>query len=80
MENKEIAKVIEDAINNTSCHPAEVALNLARMHRYLQNEFFKICCFYIIALATNRDESRFDARNEYACKKAAEICEKVHLF
>lgn len=73
----EIAKKIEDLINNTSCNPRRVAYGLSRMHRYLQNEFFKICFNYILLLNDHYKNGTYDGRNEWACKMANDIVTKA---
>ena len=72
--NKKIGQSIEDAINNTCCYPQEVAEYMANnAHRYLQQEFGKICLEYIKLKAKHYEEKRYDGRNEWFCKTASEI-------
>lgn len=51
----------------------KVAEGMARDHRYLQNEMFKVCMEYVKRLAENCEDGRFDPRNEYACKTSGAI-------
>lgn len=44
------------------------ARKMARDHRYLQNEMFKVCLEYIKILAENHKNGKYDARNQYACQ------------
>ena len=72
--NKKIGSTIEDAINNTCCTPEEVAEYMAHnAHRYLQQEFGKICLAYIRKKAEDYKNKRYDGRNEWFCKMANEI-------
>lgn len=71
--NKAIAKQIEDAINNMSCSPNQVAEYMAHnAHRYLQQEFGKICLEFIRLKAKDYKDGRYDGRNEWFCKMAAD--------
>ena len=70
--NFAIGKEIEDAINNTCCNPEQVAEYMAhKAHRYLQQEFGKICLAYIRMKAEDYKNGRYDGRNEWFCKLAA---------
>lgn len=57
---------------NSRCHGREsmekVAKNMARDHRYLQQEMFKVCLEYIKVLGKNYADGIYDGRNEWACK------------
>ena len=68
-ENKE-GQVIEDLVNNTLFDDYKTAKHLANMHRYLQQQFFKMVLHFICMLADNYENGRYDARNEYACSVA----------
>lgn len=53
----------------------ETAELLAKDHRYLQNEMFKIMLEYIKILAENYDKGWYDPRNEYACNASKHMIE-----
>lgn len=73
MENKH-GESIEHAINDCGCNNFETARYLASsMHRYLQNEFFKIVIYFICFMAKSYENNRYDGRNEYACKMSKRI-------
>ena len=48
---------------------------MAREHRYLQQEMFKVCLEYVKILAQNAENGRFDPRNEWACKASKYMIE-----
>ena len=53
----------------------ETAELLAKDHRYLQNEMFKVMLAYIKILAENYDKGWYDPRNEYACNASKHMIE-----
>ena len=54
---------------NGKCHDKhKVAQGMAREHRYLQQEMFKVCMEYIKILAENVNKDYYDPRNEWSCK------------
>ena len=59
---------------NGRCHDMhKVAQGMAKDHRYLQQEMFKVCMEYIKILALNANKGYYDPRNEWACKTSKEI-------
>jgi len=52
---------------------------LAKDHRYLQQEMFKICLEYIKILAENAENGRFDARNEWACTASKHMIDGLKM-
>ena len=81
-ENENCPKVGESNFNvfarqfgnfvNGKCgyHYKETAELLARDHRYLQQEMFKVMLEYIKILAENAENGFYDPRNEWACNAA----------
>jgi hypothetical protein len=67
---KELAGIISEFVNGVSSDYTSVADELARDHRYLQGEEFKLALEIILALAHNHAKGWFDPRNEFACKMA----------
>ena len=53
----------------------ETAKLLAKDHRHLQNEMFKIMLEYIKILAENYDSGWYDPRNEFACTASKHMVE-----
>lgn len=43
---------------------------MAREHRYLQEQMFKMCIEYFKVLAENYEKGYYDGRNKWACKTA----------
>ena len=68
-----IGRVLEDFVNGRITSVKSVAERMGRSHRYLQQELFYLCTAYINELAQHCEEGRYDARNEYSCKKAKQI-------
>ena len=68
-----IGRIISDFTNGRITSMNEVAESMGRQHRYLQGEMFTLVTAYIKVLAQAYDNKRYDARNEYACKKAKQI-------
>lgn len=69
-EEELFARQFGKFVNGRMSSPKEVAKNMARDHRYLQNEMFKVCLEYIKILGENYSKGNYDARNEYACEKS----------
>ena len=81
-ENETCPKVYETNLNvfarqfsnfvNGKCgyNYKETAELLARDHRYLQQEMFKVMLEYIKILAENAENGFYDPRNEWACNAA----------
>lgn len=67
---KELAGIISEFVNGVSSDYTSVADELARDHRYLQGEEFKLALEIILALAHNHAKGWCDPRNEFACKMA----------
>ena len=55
------------------CKPKDVAEKMAKDHRYLQSEMFKVCLEYIEILAENADKGYYDGRNKWACETAKKM-------
>ena len=49
---------------------------MAREHRYLQNEMFKMCIEYFKVLSENYEKGCYDGRNEWACSTAYAIMDE----
>ena len=67
---KELAGIISEFVNGVSSDYTSVADELARDHRYLLGEEFKLALEIILALAHNHAKGWCDPRNEFACKMA----------
>lgn len=69
------ARTFGDFVNGRMCSARKVAEAMAREHRYLQSEMFKVCLVYIRVLSENYEKGYYDARDEYACKTSKRIVE-----
>ena len=67
---KELAGIISEYVNGASHDYKTVADELAKDHRYLQGEEFSLAMEFLLALAHNYAKGWYDARNEFACKRA----------
>ena len=67
---KELAGIVSEFVNGASHDYKTVADELAKDHRYLQGEEFKLALEFILALAHNHAKGWYDPRNEFACKMA----------
>lgn len=72
------ARNFSDYVNNTLHHEKKAAENMARDHRYLQNEMFIVCMAYIKELAKSFKNGNFDARNKYACETSKLIVDYLN--
>lgn len=84
MNDNKNGNIISDMVNSSVFNAKDVANFMARDHRYLQGEFFKLCEYFIAILAHNYENGVYDGRNEYACKAAKvmtdALVEKELLF
>lgn len=64
-------KEFERFVNGRMSNPEKVGKGLSTMHRYLQQQAFKVVVAYMRQLALNFYAGRFDDRNEWAAKAAA---------
>lgn len=62
-------------VNGQMCSKRKVAEAMAKEHRYLQGQMFKVCLEYMKVLAESYDKNWYDPRNEYACKTSKRIVE-----
>ena len=69
------ARFFSDYVNRCGCNKKKAAQHMAREHRYLQGEMFKVCLEYIKILAENANNGYYDPRNEWACKASKYMIE-----
>ena len=67
------ARFFSDYVNVCGHDEQKAADRMARDHRTLQSEMFKLCMAYIKNLAENAKKDRFDPRNEYACNTSEKM-------
>lgn len=69
-EHNVFARQFSDFVNG-KCHDKKKTAELmARDHRYLQSEMFKVFMEYAKILADNYEKGYYDPRNEWACTAA----------
>lgn len=78
--DKAIARRMSDNVNGKVCDRRAVAAMLARDHRYLVNEQFKLFYEFCHILAMDYEAGRFDPRNEWACKMAHEFMQAPSAY
>ncbi len=70
--DKEFIKVFENFVNGGVSSTEKIGMAMTAMHRYLQQQAFKVFIGYMKALAHNYRKGRYDDRNEWASRLAAE--------
>lgn len=78
----EFAQIIDDNINISPRTDTPIVdyCTGGRMHRYTQNEFFKLIIKLIKGWAEKCDSGNYDGRNEYACKLSKKLAEVIDDF
>ena len=64
-------------VNGKMASPRNVGKALADDHRYLVNEKAKLMFFFMEQLAENWHRGKYDQRNEWACRLAAEAIDHL---
>ena len=64
-------------VNGQMCSASEVGNALADDHRYLINEKGKVVFAFLERLANDYQKGRYDQRNEWVCRLAAETIEHL---
>ena len=70
--DKEFVKTFENFVNGRVSSTEKTGMAMTAMHRYLQQQAFKVFLGYMKALAYNYRRGRYDDRNEWASRLAAE--------
>lgn len=70
--DKEFARHFEDFVNGKVSNPEKTGMAMTCMHRYLQQQAFKVMLGFLKGLAYNYRKGCFDDRNEWASRLAAE--------
>lgn len=71
-QDKAFAKEFASFVNEQMRSADDTGSEMARAHRYLQQEMFKVLMGFMRQLAYNYKSGRYDARNEWASRLAAE--------
>ena len=70
--DKAFVEEFENFVNGRVSNTEKTGMAMTTMHRYLQQQAFKVCLGYFKALAYNYQKGRYDQRNEWASKLADE--------
>lgn len=70
--DKEFVSTFENFVNGKVSSTEKTGMAMATMHRYLQQQAFRVFVGYMKALAHNYRKGRYDDRNEWASRLAAE--------
>ena len=71
-KDKAFVAEFEDFVNGRVSNAEKTGIAMTTMHRYLQQQAFKVCLGFVKALAHNYRMGRYDQRNEWASKLADE--------
>ena len=71
------ARVISDAVNNLMLDEKKLGELLARDHRTLVANKFRVLMSFVRALGSDYKEGNYDARNEAACRMASLIVDRM---
>lgn len=67
------ARFFSNYVNRCPNDFKRAAKAMAREHRYLQSEMFKVCIEYVRILAQNYANGCYDGRNAWACDSSKKI-------
>ncbi len=70
--DKEFVRNFENFVNGRVSSTEKTGMAMTTMHRYLQQQAFKVMLGYMKGLAHNYRKGRYDDRNEWASRLAAE--------
>ncbi len=68
--DKAFVTEFENFVNGRVSNTEKTGMAMTTMHRYLQQQAFKVCLGYFKALAHNYQKGRYDQRNEWASQLA----------
>ncbi len=70
--DKEFVSAFENFVNGKVSSTEKTGVAMTAMHRYLQQQAFKVFIGFMKALAHNYRKGRYDDRNEWASRLADE--------
>lgn len=70
-QDKAFAHEFENFVNGRMQSARLTGQEMAKAHRYLQQEMFKVCTAYMRQLAINYQKGYYDQRNEWAAQLSA---------
>ena len=68
--DKAFIEELDNFVNGRVSNPDKTGMAMTTMHRYLQQQAFKVFVGYMKALAHNYRKGRYDQHNEWASKLA----------
>lgn len=71
------AREFERFVNGRMYSAEATGREIAKSHRYLQQEIFKVCLAFVGQLAKNYQQGYIDERNEWASRLATEAYEHL---
>ena len=71
-KEKQLATTITDALNGRF-GSKEFCEAMSREHRYLQNEFTRLCLEWLEKCSEMYEQGNYDGRNEFSCKIGKEF-------
>lgn len=75
--DKAFVTSFENFVNGRVCNTEKTGMAMASMHRYLQQQGFKVFMGFMKALAHNYHKGRYDDRNEWASRLASEAYSRL---
>lgn len=75
--DKAFVASFENFVNGRVCNTEKTGMAMTSMHRYLQQQAFKVFMGFMKALAHNYHKGRYDARNEWASRLASEAYSRL---
>lgn len=80
-ESKEVQAALSNFLNHAfDSQVQNFVEHVMRDHRTLQQSFFSLIMVCLNEWAKAYAEGRYDARNEFTCKKAAEIVKQIEFM
>lgn len=76
-DDRHFADSFSEYVNGKMASPQKTGRALADDHRYLVNEKAKLMFFFMEQLAENWHRGKYDQRNEWACRLAAEAIDHL---
>lgn len=73
------ARQFGNFVNGKMTSAAKVAEKMAKEHRYLQMEMYRVCVNYFKALAESYEKRNYDPRNEWAVKASHIIVDYLKI-
>ena len=75
--DKTFVREFENFVNGKVSSPEKTGRAMTTMHRYLQQQMFKVFLDFMKQLAYNYQQGRYDERNEWASRLSAEAYQRL---